>query len=764
MVAPPSLVSHAFLPVSFVNANVGVPLQPAGAVGPGQKHGAAAVGGMTPGGLTPMTAATSRSGGYTPSSVTTTTVQRPPSQGAFLMQDGSKTVLAPGNAPPGVPAVPVQRRPLGSVSSVTTSVMVPSTAPAEEAQWHNVRALCLGEEGEAEEKFNGKAQLLDRNAVRGVSSAIEGLNSGRVQCSDDWCVVFSTTIRKFYMLHKRGKRKAAMTALGLKMESEETLAMLGIADESESAARERAKTAGALSDLKASTTVEHERRNSTASTTSTETARVRQFCNPHLHTPVVLQQPCPSPMTPSPEQMPRQQLQQPPQQSPQVQTQQAQQQQAPQQQQSLQHQQSLQQLQQPDDAAQPSQPQQQQPPQQPPPQQQQQQQKQSPLAPQGQWMRQTSDGVLRRYSVHSASTVGPFSAASKAEGSSSSSVSPCARFRSKSATQPRVSLEEEAASGERGNSHNWTVPASLKLIVFDFDQTLAVCHVFKTLAGLDKSSELASRLPAGPYALSEAGQLRLVEELDRSHFKAVGGFATLALGGHGRVNQIRAQLGLLRALRVNLLICTKGLVGVVRKILQDLRLLQYFEAVHGNIGAEYGQSDSIYDASNKPPDNHALLGELSQAQWGTKPLLISKLLETRMLNKDEVVLVEDDPEEIKGAKDTCRTIFVSEAKGMHLSHFEELQSMVRLGGNHNGPPGKQADAPLPFASRGLSVSVSAAGAATASEVRRTRSQSTYTLVPGLMSPSMSSRPLGQCAGFRNPSTPSFGFEAPRVLL
>merc|ERR1712232_1245544 len=137
-------------------------------------------------------------------------------------------------------------------------------------------------------------------------------------------------------------------------------------------------------------------------------------------------------------------------------------------------------------------------------------------------------------------------------------------------------------------------------------------------------------------------------------------------------------------LRVDMLICTKGLVGVVRKLLQDLRLLHFFEDVFGNIGSGYGETESPYDQGTEPPQSHGLLGELAQAQWNTKKSLIHSLLKRRQLLKEECCLVEDDPDEISDAQDTCRTVFVEAQKGMVPAHFEALQSMIRIGGNTNG--------------------------------------------------------------------------------
>ncbi|CAK0871134.1 unnamed protein product, partial [Prorocentrum cordatum] len=57
---------------------------------------------------------------------------------------------------------------------------------------------------------------------------------------------------------------------------------------------------------------------------------------------------------------------------------------------------------------------------------------------------------------------------------------------------------------------------AVRLIVFDFDQTLSVVHVFKSLAGWgDKQAEKTMQVPR-PFASTERGQVRRIREIDAS--------------------------------------------------------------------------------------------------------------------------------------------------------------------------------------------------------------------------------------------------------
>eukprot|EP00435_Cladocopium_sp_Y103_P071563 s737_g37.t2 len=120
---------------------------------------------------------------------------------------------------------------------------------------------------------------------------------------------------------------------------------------------------------------------------------------------------------------------------------------------------------------------------------------------------------------------------------------------------------------------------------FDADQTLSVVHVYNSIAG----GREVWQLPA-PHACSEAGQLARIVSLDRHpQLQQQGGFAMAAFGGAERVQRLAGMLEQLRQAGVECIICSRGLVGPIQKLLDQLGLLRYFSEVYGNIGDAYGQ-------------------------------------------------------------------------------------------------------------------------------------------------------------------------------
>lgn len=219
------------------------------------------------------------------------------------------------------------------------------------------------------------------------------------------------------------------------------------------------------------------------------------------------------------------------------------------------------------------------------------------------------------------------------------------------------------------------MPCGLRLVVFDFDQTLSAFHVFKALAGMG-DGKTAKALPVPqPFAYTELGQLRKVLELNREAFKEQNGFASAAFGGKARVEEVRQHLQRFRDHDVELVVCTKGLVGTVKKLLLDLDLLSFFTEVYGNVGDSYGQTEYDGETSDDalPPEVRKLIGSAQRhSNWASKDRLIVKLMAKRRIHKLQCVLVEDDPEEIKRAAPVCRTLFVKEAAGMTAEHFDTL--------------------------------------------------------------------------------------------
>jgi hypothetical protein len=219
-----------------------------------------------------------------------------------------------------------------------------------------------------------------------------------------------------------------------------------------------------------------------------------------------------------------------------------------------------------------------------------------------------------------------------------------------------------------------------RLIVFDFDQTLSVVHVFKSLAGWDGECDggVDWSVPP-PFATSEKGQMRRIAELSENEFHACGGFASAAFGGKARVEQVRQLLVGLQDEGIELVICSKGLVGAVQYCLRDLDLSQYFSGVYGRVGDKYGQTDYdlAIDAGCLPAGDFELLGRAEQSEWKSKRSLIAELMRDRGLTLDQCVLVDDDLSETMRAANTCRTLLIEEAAGITGAHVTALLQLAR---------------------------------------------------------------------------------------
>mmetsp|Transcript_66605 Transcript_66605/g.139046 ORF Transcript_66605/g.139046 Transcript_66605/m.139046 type:complete len:418 (+) Transcript_66605:68-1321(+) len=220
----------------------------------------------------------------------------------------------------------------------------------------------------------------------------------------------------------------------------------------------------------------------------------------------------------------------------------------------------------------------------------------------------------------------------------------------------------------------------VRLIVFDFDQTLSVVHVFKSLAGWSEKGcpqHGILKVPR-PFASSELGQARRIDELNKSDTYGRAGFSRTVFGGDRRINDLEHFFKALKGHGVELMICTKGLVGAVKKILTDLGLLEFFSEVYGNVGSEAYGSTAYDKASAKTQPSaqeQSFLGSNMQGAWRTKADLIARLLSQRKMQPHHGLLVEDDPEEVRKASNTCRTFLVREAEGLQP---EELAQILRM--------------------------------------------------------------------------------------
>ena len=145
------------------------------------------------------------------------------------------------------------------------------------------------------------------------------------------------------------------------------------------------------------------------------------------------------------------------------------------------------------------------------------------------------------------------------------------------------------------------------------------------------------------------------------------------LQGPERVGQLGSFFSSLKASGVRLSIITKGNVGACRYLLEHEGLLQHFEQVFGMLGQFYGESD--FDRAN--PEPSSLEGSSDCELRESKANLIRGLMSRESLTVEEACLVEDDAQEISSVQGICRSVFVTERRGMTES---EMKVLTRLAG------------------------------------------------------------------------------------
>ena len=185
---------------------------------------------------------------------------------------------------------------------------------------------------------------------------------------------------------------------------------------------------------------------------------------------------------------------------------------------------------------------------------------------------------------------------------------------------------------------------SSSIVFFDFDLTLTVVHVFKSLAGWVDAQVcmLAMRgiVVPEPHALTERGQLRRLAELGPA-------WIGQAFGGFSRVSAIRKMLDGLLANGCRIILVTRGYVGVARKCLQEVGLLDCFEALYGNIGVAYGTRTaydqeteaSVSGASEEVDRLWSLLGKWREGEWDSKTEIVHRYKHLHNLTGEQVPAV-----------------------------------------------------------------------------------------------------------------------------
>lgn len=170
-------------------------------------------------------------------------------------------------------------------------------------------------------------------------------------------------------------------------------------------------------------------------------------------------------------------------------------------------------------------------------------------------------------------------------------------------------------------------PNPIKLVVYDFDQTLSSVHLYHELQG--------KRSPA----LAKMSDERLLE----------------VFGGAKRLARLKQHLSLLST-KCELAIISFGWVDVIKGALERMSLDAFFE------------SSVIIGCDSE---------ELSEAK-GNKATCIKRMKKARSLSAKQVIFVDDDQANIAKAHSCCVTVAVQPRCGMSFEHMRDIEEQCAV--------------------------------------------------------------------------------------
>jgi len=234
--------------------------------------------------------------------------------------------------------------------------------------------------------------------------------------------------------------------------------------------------------------------------------------------------------------------------------------------------------------------------------------------------------------------------------------------------------------------------SDVKLVVFDFDCTLSAFHVFVSLAGIE-SSICKLHVPP-PHARTERGQLQRLAELDADPDWGPGVFAFSAFGGPERVVELRNALVDMADNGIECIVCSRGMVGPIRKCLDQLNLLNLFSHTFGNLGSILGPSDydlKVASIANATMSQDHYLGSVDMDVQGagclSKSERIANYIKSRGLDNSQAIFLDDDVHELKNSP--IPTFHVAGGRGLCDMDLQLLLGLV------NRPCDKSATPPTP---------------------------------------------------------------------
>lgn len=165
----------------------------------------------------------------------------------------------------------------------------------------------------------------------------------------------------------------------------------------------------------------------------------------------------------------------------------------------------------------------------------------------------------------------------------------------------------------------------VQMVVYDFDQTLPVIHVFHKTRGA-----------------------REVSQLDDAFFVE-------AFGGPERISRLKKHFGKLSKNGTTCLIVSYGFTDVIKESLERVGLADYFDNanIHGRDSASLTR------------------------HRGAKHKLIAEEMSKRNFSKDQVIFADDDLRNIEACIEAkiCRTMHVAKRSGLTELQLDTLEKL-----------------------------------------------------------------------------------------
>lgn len=184
----------------------------------------------------------------------------------------------------------------------------------------------------------------------------------------------------------------------------------------------------------------------------------------------------------------------------------------------------------------------------------------------------------------------------------------------------------------------------VRLIIFEFDQTLSTMHLFGALV-----ASVPSPMVPEPFASTALGQINRIQELDSiAHCPTTVSFLVeTVFGGIHRIKELKAFLCALRSSGIELVVCPRGMVGAVRHCLKKLGIPDLFAEVYGRSDSYYGSTpyDELVSLEPLTSEYAALLGVQDQTSytWNSRKDLIKRLKHEKNLTHQQVLFINNDP-------------------------------------------------------------------------------------------------------------------------